>query len=190
MSYKLRAINIFPFLAATFLFVTTGCLKTEIPIAPPPGTPPTTPPTTPPPSGTFSATVGGTAWTAKYYTAFYYQGQGLYQFTGVADGTSGDSTYLEVTFRPPFQLNQPINTNSGPLDFSYSDLQYKFDWDAGNSSGAGVCYLTITAYDSANHTIAGSFYGSMNDVVINNAPYSDTINVKSGVFNVTYTLQP
>jgi hypothetical protein len=186
MSLQHRAIGVFPFLTATILFLTTGCIKVSIPIPPPVKTPP---PGTTLSSGPFSATLADSAWTANYYTAYFYQGQGLYKLTGVADGTNGDSTYVVIMFRTPFQLNQPISSTNGPLDVYYDDWLYTFDWDAGNSSGYGVSYVKVTAYDSASHTIAGNFYGSLSSTLAN-ASYSDTITVKNGAFNVTYTLQP
>jgi hypothetical protein len=153
MAYQHRTIGTITLLAATLLFLTSGCIKATIPIPPPPGTPPSG---TPPVSGPFSVTLADTAWTAKYYTAYFYQGQGLFQFTGVADGKNGDSTTVQITFRTPFQLNQPINTYNGPLDVNYGDMLGTYNWDAGNSSGYAVCYLDVTANDTVGHTIAGN----------------------------------
>ena len=187
MSFQYRAIGIFPFFTATILFLTTGCIKISIPIPKPPSSTP--PPGTSSSSGPFSATLADTAWTANYYTAYFYQGQGLFKLIGVADGTNGDSTYVVIMFRTPFQLNQPISSNNGPLDVYYDDWLYKFDWDAGNSSGYGVCNVTVTAYDSASHTIAGNFNGSLSDAMPS-GNYLNTITVKNGAFNVTYTPQP
>jgi hypothetical protein len=186
MTYQHRSIGFFPLLAIIILFSTAGCIRTTIPIAPPANTPP---PNTPPSSGPFSATLADTAWTALYYTAYFYQGQGLFKLTGIADGKNGDSTSLQVMFRTPFQLNQPISTYNEPLDVNYGDMLNTYAWDAGNSSGVAVCYLNITAYDSASHTIAGNFYGGLSWDIANTS-YSDTISVKNGAFNLTYTLQP
>lgn len=186
MSFQPRAIGILSFLAATILFLTTGCIKYSIPIPHPADSTSST--GTSPASGPFSATLGVTAWTANYYTAYFYQGQGLFQLTGVANGNNGDSTYVVISFRTPFQLNQPISSN-GPLDVYYVDWQSTFDWDAGNSSGDGVCYVKVTGYDSSSHTISGSFYGSLASTMPN-ASYTDTITVKNGAFNLNYIPQP
>lgn len=190
MSYHPRAICTFFILAATILFLTGGCVKYSIPIPHPPVnvTPPdTTSPGTPSPGGTFSATLGDSAWTANYYTANYYQGRQMFKMTGVANGTNGDSSYVVFYFYTPFRLNQPISTHTA--DVAYYDLQGKVDWDAGNSSGYGVSYINITAYDTAKHTIAGSFCGTLS----NSTPGGNalqTITVKNGTFNVTYVIQP
>jgi hypothetical protein len=186
MAYQHRAIGAITLLAVTFLFLTSGCIKATVPIPPPPST---SPPDTPPTSGPFSVTLADTAWTAKYYTAYFFQGQGLFQLTGVADGKNGDSTSVQITFRTPFQLNQPITSYNEPLDVNYGDMLNTYAWDAGNSSGFAVCYLDVTAYDTASHTIAGNFYGGLSWDIANQS-YSDTISVKNGAFNLTYTLQP
>lgn len=185
MSHQPRPIRIFSLLMATVLFLAIGCVKYSIPIPHPPAN--TTPPDTSSSGGTFSATLGDTAWTANYYTATYYQGRQMFKMTGVADGTNGDSTYVVFYFYTPFQLNQPISTDTA--DVAYYDLQGKIDWDAGNSSGYGVCYINITANDTAKHTIAGSFYGTLS----NSTPggnYLQTLSLKNGSFNLTYMLQP
>jgi hypothetical protein len=112
----------------------------------------------------------------------------LYKFTGVANGTNGDSTYVVIMFSTPFQLNQPIGTNT-TAEVYYTNWLYTFDWDAGNSSGSQVCYVNVTANDPASHTIAGTFYGALGDAMPgNNNP--NTFTIKNGAFNLTYTLQP
>ena len=111
----------------------------------------------------------------------------MFKITGVSNGTNGDSSYVVFHFYTPFQLNQPISTDTA--DVAYYDLSGKVDWDAGNSSGNGVCFINITAYDPTNHTIAGSFYGALS----NSTPggdFSQKIAVKNGTFKVTYIDQP
>jgi hypothetical protein len=109
----------------------------------------------------------------------------MFHVMGVSSGTHGDSTYVTFYFYTPFQLNQPISTDTADISYTTS-MGEEFAWDAGNNGGrGGVCYFTVTAYDQVNHTITGSFYGSMADDRSNgNRP---NIDVKNGAFNVSYT---
>lgn len=184
MSFHPRPTGILLFLAVTSLFLTAGCIRTSIPIPHPPAT---TPPSNTP-GGTFSGTFADTAWTANYYTAYFYQSRGLYKFIGVANRANGDSAYVVIMFVGPFQLNQPIGTNTN-ADIYYTNWLGTFDWDAGNSSGNQLSYVNVTAYDPASRTIAGTFYGSLGDAMPNNTD-PNKITIKNGAFNLTYTLQP
>jgi hypothetical protein len=186
MSLQHRVTGIILFLPATVIILMTGCIKYSIPIPPPPAVS-TPPPSSTPSNGTLSVFLADSAWTASYYTAYYYQSQQLFKVRGVAPGMNGDSTFFVFYFYAPFQLNQPISTNRA--DVSYYDLQGKIDWDAGNNSGYAVSYMNITAFDSAHHTIAGNIYGTL-DNSMPGGDYNQTITVKNGAFNLNYTLQP
>jgi len=191
MPSRLPAIPLFSLLAAIMLFSATGCVKYSIPIPhPPANTPPpdTTSGSTPGAGGTFSVTLADTAWTANYYTAYLYHGRQMFKITGVANGKNGDSTYVVFTFYTPIQLNQPMST-SQTSDLAYYSYWGDIDWDAGNSTGNAVSYINVSAYDPSKHTIAGSFYGTLN----NSTPggnYSPGLAVSNGMFNLTYTDQP
>jgi hypothetical protein len=185
MSLKHRANGIVILFAAVFIFLMTGCIKMSIPIPPPPKA---SPPATPPSGGSFSANFADTAWTARYYTAYFYQGRNMFKFIGVADGMKGDSTYAVIMFYTPFQLDQPIST-SVSAEVYYADWLDTFDWDAGNNSGYAVSYVNVTAYDSASHSIAGSFHGYLSNAMPS-GDFTKEIAVSNGTFNLTYTLQP
>jgi hypothetical protein len=174
MSYRNRAFLIFPALVATTFFLTTACKKSSYP--------------TPPPTAALSATIADTSWTAYYNTAIYYQSRGFIEVNGVSAGTKGDSTYLQLVFSAPSQLNKIISTDS-TFSVEYYDMLSQYDWGAGTNSGDGVSYLKVTSYDSVNHKVAGTFTGSLSSG-LTGASYTDTVKVTNGEFNVTYTVQP
>jgi hypothetical protein len=174
MSYRNRAFLIFPVLAATTFFLTTACKKSSYP--------------TTPPDAALSATIADTSWTVYYNTAIYYQSRGFFEVNGVSAGTKADSSYLQLVFSAPIQLNKTISTDS-TFSVEYYDLLGNFDWGAGTNSGDGVSYLKVTSYDSVNHKIAGTFTGSLSSGM-SGASYTDTVKLTNGEFNLTYTTQP
>jgi hypothetical protein len=109
----------------------------------------------------------------------------MFEMTGVKNPGNGDSAKLVFYFYVPFQLNQPISTDTA--DIAYYNDSFTFAWDAGNNY-RGSAYINVTAYDPANHTIAGGFYGTLaNDT---SGATAGSVIVKDGTFNLNYTLQP
>ena len=118
-------------------------------------------------------------------------GDTTYQFTSVANfhtvidsifafnmerKQSADSSYIFLEFRGAFQLNVPIDSYDRFVIFEYGNFGPTF-YSAGSGTLGGHMVITVTAWDSTQHTIAGNFAGSA---------IPDSIAV-SGKFNTTYT---
>jgi hypothetical protein len=125
-------------------------------------------------SGTMSASIGGTAWANNYPLVSFYAssgGIGLFDIVGL-QFKGGDSTSLDLEFSSPITLNLPVNSDTK------TQLNY------GVLPGLGSAVLTITAYDSTGHTIAGTFSG----VLYNLSTFTDSLVVTNGKFNSTFTV--
>jgi hypothetical protein len=118
-----------------------------------------------------------------------------YQFTSVANfhtvidsifafnmkwKQSTDSSYIFLEFRGAFQLNVPIDSYNRPVIFEYSNFG-SVNYSAGSGSFGGHMVVTVTAWDSTQHTIAATFAGS----AINDPTGNDSVAV-SGKLNATY----
>jgi hypothetical protein len=123
-------------------------------------------------------------------------GDTTYQFTSVANfhtlidsifafnmqwRQSGDSSYLFLEFRGAFQLNVPIDSRTKPVIFEYSNYG-SVNYQAGSGNFGGHMVVTVTALDTTQHSIAGTFAGTAFPIPNDN----DSVAV-SGRFNATYT---
>jgi hypothetical protein len=135
-------------------------------------------------SGTMSASIGGTAWANNYPLVSFYAssgGIGLFDIVGL-QFKGGDSTSLDLEFSSPITLNLPVNSDTSAFLAAYTDTKTQLNY--GVLPGLGSAVLTITAYDSTGHTIAGTFSG----VLYNLSTFTDSLVVTNGKFNSTFTV--
>ncbi len=133
-----------------------------------------------------SAAVGPTNFQSTINTGGYSQSTGAFQLTGYTI-KAGDTTGIQLTFQTPFQLNVPINSinsTATSLDIEYLDTKAGIIYDGGYLYGRST--LTVTAWDSNNDKIAGTFTA----VVVNSFTGNDSLTVANGQFNYSYTVQP
>ena len=134
-------------------------------------------------SYSITATFGSTNFQATTYSNTYSEGNGT--FTINADmTTTADSSSLLLTFKSPSQLNVPFNSDTALTTTAiYSINQGADNYIAGLDAAIGHCIMTITAWDSTQHTIAGTFSGE----TINSNNSADSLSMTNGKFNLTYT---
>jgi len=130
-----------------------------------------------------TATFGTTAFQATTYSNTYSEGSTT--FTINADmTTTADSSSLLLRFQSPFQLNVPFSSDTAlTTTVIYSTNQGLNNYIAGLDAAFGHCIMTITAWDSTQHTIAGTFSGE----TINSSNSADSLSMTNGKFNTTYT---
>lgn len=130
-----------------------------------------------------TATFGSTAFQATTYYNTYSESGGT--FTINADmTTTADSSSLLLTFPSPSQLNVPFNSDTAlKTTVIYSTDDGANNYIAGLDGAIGHCIMTITAWDSTQHTIAGTFSGE----TINSNNSADSLAITNGKFNLTYT---
>ena len=138
-----------------------------------------------------SASVNGQNYSAKATTG---TGDGTMTdfYEIVSAGTVGtDSVVFTITTGAPFVLNKPISTDTSAyagIDYIiYRNVKIYADYGVfyGNTTSAIV---TVTALDSAKHTIQGTFSGLMDiDYNVTGAP--DSVAITNGKFNATYVPQ-
>jgi heme/copper-type cytochrome/quinol oxidase subunit 1 len=135
---------------------------------------------TPPP---ITATFGSTNFQSTTYSNTYSESTGT--FTINTDMTTvADSSSLLLRFQSPFQLNVPFNSDTAlTTTIIYTTNKGLNNYIAGLDDAFGHCVMTITAWDSTQHTIAGTFSGE----TINNSNSADSLSMTNGKFNTTYT---
>lgn len=98
--------------------------------------------------------------------------------------TTADTSSLLLRFQSPSQLNVPFNSDTAlATTIIYSIGQGSDNYIAGLDAAYGHCLITITAWDSTQHTIAGTFSGE----TINSSSSADSLSMTNGKFNLTYT---
>lgn len=134
--------------------------------------------------GVVSATVAGAAFQSQYMFGSYTTATSTVKMDGL-QLNPGDTTELSVYFPNTIQLNQP--TALGP-----GYLIYYSDWTSGLTYGGGLFsrqlghgLITLTAWDSASHTIEGTFSGVLQDPNGN-----DSVVVANGQFSGSYNVVP
>jgi hypothetical protein len=126
----------------------------------------------------------------KNYLAFQSSGSdfGPYYAVAGAGVMGGDTVTLTVYFATPLVLDQQVSSDSN----SFARIDYMLlrnnapyaVYSAANSYGGHACY-TITAVDTAKHTIAGSFSGTATiSTHVGNLP--DSVVITNGAFNISY----
>jgi hypothetical protein len=133
--------------------------------------------------GGLSATISGTAWASTVPSqAIFAKTLGEFEIIG-GQYKSGDSTGLSLAFGTPFPLHTAISSDTAFLDVSYVNVKTLAQYDGGLLAGHSI--LTVSAWDSVNHKISGTFTG----VLYNVSSGSDSLVVTNGTFNTAYTVQ-
>ena len=129
-------------------------------------------------------------------------GDTTYQFTSIANfhtvtdsifafnmkwRHSTDSSYIFLEFKGAFQLNASIDSYTQPVIFIYSNYG-SVNYQAGGyaaepGSIEGHMVVVVTAWDSTQHTMAGTFVGW----AVPTSPNSSDSVAVSGNFNTSYT---
>jgi hypothetical protein len=99
---------------------------------------------------------------------------------------STDSSYIFLEFRGAFQLYASIDSHTRPVLFEYSNYG-SVNYQAGGyaaepGSIEGHMVVVVTAWDSTQHTMAGTFAGW----AVPTSPNSNDSVAVSGNFNTTY----
>ena len=130
-----------------------------------------------------TATYGSTNFQATTYSNTYSESSST--FTINADmTTTADTSSLLLRFQSPSQLNVPFNSDTAlTTTIIYSIGQGSDNYIAGLDAAYGHCIITITAWDSTQHTITGTFSGE----TINSSNSSDSLSMTNGKFTTTYT---
>lgn len=129
-------------------------------------------------------------------------GDTTYQFTSIANfhtvtdsifafnmkwRHSTDSSYIFLEFKGAFQLDASIDSHTQPVIFIYSNYG-SVNYQAGGYAAApgsieGHMVVVVTAWDSTQHTMAGTFVGW----AVPTTPNSNDSVAVSGNFNTSYT---
>jgi hypothetical protein len=130
-----------------------------------------------------TATFGTTNFQATTYSNTYSESSST--FTINADmTTTADTSSLLMRFQAPSQLNVPFNSDTALTTTTiYTIGQGSDNYIAGLDDAYGHCIITITAWDSTQHTITGTFSGE----TINSSSSADSLGMTNGKFNTTYT---
>jgi hypothetical protein len=146
------------------------------------------------PSGAaVSATVNGAAWSATLQSwATYYTANAQFQIWG-SELAGAYTLKFGLLIITPIMLNKPIGPDTPINNFGYfNDVVYvdektinSYKSYDGQPDFGGHSTLTVTAYDSAGHTISGTFSG----VLYNQANSNDSVLVTNGRFNTSFTVQ-
>jgi hypothetical protein len=129
-----------------------------------------------------TATFGTTAFQSTTYSNTYSESSGT--FTINADMTTNtDSSSLLLSFQSLFQLNVPFNSDTTLTTTAIYTVNQGLNYIAGLDDALGHIVITITAWDSSQHTIAGTFSGE----AINGNNSADSLNMTNGKFNTTYS---
>jgi hypothetical protein len=134
-----------------------------------------------------TAAVGPANFQSTINTGGYSQSTGAFQLQGYTIISAGDTTGIQLTFKTPFQLNVPINSvtsSATGVDIEYIDTKTGVIYDGGFLYGHST--LTVTAWDSNNDRIAGTFTA----LVVNSFTGNDSLTIANGQFNYSYTVQP
>jgi len=129
-----------------------------------------------------TATFGTTSFQATTYSNTYSESSST--FTINADmTTTADTSSLLLRFQSPSQLNVPFNSDTSLTTTIIYSINQTTNYIAGLDAAYGHCIITITAWDSTQHTIAGTFTGE----TINSSSSADSLGMTNGKFNTTYT---
>jgi hypothetical protein len=129
-----------------------------------------------------TATFGSTNFQATSYSNTYSESGST--FTINADmTTTADTSSLLLRFQSPSQLNIPFNSDTALTTTVIYSINQSVNYIAGLDAAYGHCIITITAWDSTQHTIAGTFSGE----TINSNSSADSLSMTNGKFNLTYT---
>lgn len=130
-----------------------------------------------------SASVSGSGWSTSFPTVGTYISLNQeFEILGL-QVKGGDSTAVALWFDAPFRLNVAMNSDTANVDVNYVEAKTGVEWDGGSDAGWSI--LTVTSYDSASHTIGGTFNG----VLYQGGVPGDSLVITNGKFNTTYSVQ-
>lgn len=135
-----------------------------------------------------SSRINGQSYLAKQTTASVFGGAGGYYLVGGTGIMGGDTVILTVFIASPIVLNKKVCTDTN----AFAELQYQILRNnapyASYTAAYGdldSAYYTITALDTIDHTIAGTFSGTITiDSNVGNLP--DSLVISNGLFKSTY----
>jgi len=129
-----------------------------------------------------SATISGTGYAPATTVMYYSTDSSLFEFSGFTLKTGDTSALvLMISTSTPFAVNKPItDPNYVLLDYTHNDKDY---WNGYSPSHFAA---TITAWDSVNHKVQGTFSGTLYSDYNSN----DSIVISNGNFNSAYIVQP
>jgi hypothetical protein len=174
MNFKSRSLlTIFTLTAATLL-ITASCKKSNSSSS----------------SGAISVSIHDSSFQSQgqYSNGLFSTNLGAYTLTGVVT-TKTDTDVFQVIIGLPIQVNVPVNTDTVGTYIAYFDQNATFDWQAGGAGG-GTAIYTVTSLDTVNHKIAGTFSGSLYDMLNTSGITIDSVVMTNGKFNLSYTVTP
>ena len=133
-------------------------------------------------SGSITATVSGTNFSPTSTTAWYSTDSAIFEI-GAGSLKAQDTSIFAITFAPPFTINTVLtDINDVTVDYYHNGN----DYFSGYGVGSGHVAMIVTALDTVNHKISGTFtaglYNFFND--------KDSVVVTNGKFNTSYIVQP
>lgn len=174
MNFKSRSLLTISMLAAATVLTTVSCKKSNSSSS----------------SGTISASIHDSSFQsqAQYSSGIYSTSANAFSLSGVVL-TKTDTIALELVIAGPIQVGTPVNTDSMISYVAYFDENNTFDWQAGGAGG-GTAIYTVTSLDTTTHTIAGTFSGSLYDLLNTSGTTIDSVMLTGGKFNLSYTVTP
>jgi hypothetical protein len=135
---------------------------------------------TPPP---ITATFGSTSFQSTTYANTYSESSGIFMINADMT-TSADSSSILLRFQSPFRLNVPFSSDTTiNSTVIYTANQGPNEYISGLDATFSHFVMTVTAWDTTQHTITGIFSGEM----INSINSEDSLPMTNGKFNTTYT---
>ena len=134
-------------------------------------------------SGSMSLSVGSSTFTPAATVGAYSQSIGIIDVVGYTF-KSNDTTELTVSIPYGAPINHPFSSDS-----TYAGLSYQIpgkEYDAYLSFVGTKALITLTASDTVNHTITGTFSGTL----YNDLSPTDSVIVTNGKFTSSYTVGP
>ena len=139
------------------------------------------------PSNTIEATVGTTGFVSSHTLSVLFDVSTNFDLLG-SEIVSGDSVGFELQFPDTLVVNKIYPATAGGLVGTNISIDYynfhTFAIYAPDDNNP-VASISITAFDSTKHTIAGTFSGHF----INTSLSTDSVVITNGKFNVTYVNQ-
>lgn len=135
-------------------------------------------------SAALAASINGAAFQPSIQQGYLFTSN---HYFAVAGGQikAGDSLVLEVDLPDVVKVNQVFSLSDiSAAALSYYDSKGNVNYAA--SSGVGKGSITVTAWDSVGHKIAGTFSGTLE----NFGGGTDSVVVANGHFNSTYSIIP
>ncbi len=136
-----------------------------------------------PSSGTMAASVSGTVFTAATTVGAYSQSFGLIDVVGYTI-KSNDTTIVTIGIPYGAPINHLFSSDSTLAGITYQITGKEYDAYLGFPGTKAL--ITLTASDTVNHTITGTFSGTL----YNDLSATDSVVVTNGTFTSSYTVGP